>query len=43
MQFIKFNIKSDIKSPLFIGSMVRGVLGGAIKQVVCINPSFKYT
>ena len=40
MKYIKFDIKTPIDAPEFIGSMIRGVLGGALKDVVCINPSF---
>ena len=36
------NLKSDFKLPYeFTGSAIRGVLGFALKRVVCINPSFK--
>jgi len=32
---------SDVKLPFFTGSMLRGVLGYALKRVVCINPSYQ--
>ena len=32
---------STYKPPFFIGSMLRGVLGNALKQVSCINPSYQ--
>ncbi len=41
MDYTTFFITSDIKAPKFMGSMVRGALGPALKEVVCINPSFK--
>jgi len=41
LDFIKLDIKSDIKAPFFIGSSVRGGLGAALKSVVCVNPTFE--
>ncbi|WP_200762293.1 hypothetical protein [Nitrosophilus alvini] len=32
--------KKEYKPPRFIGSMVRGTMGVALKRVVCINPSY---
>jgi len=29
------------KPPYFMGSMLRGALGYALKKVTCINPSYK--
>jgi len=41
MKCIKFTITSSLQAPLFIGSMIRGAMGGALKEVVCVNPSFE--
>jgi CRISPR-associated endoribonuclease Cas6 len=42
MNYLKltFEIISDKKPYLFIGSKIRGMLGYSLKDVVCINPSF---
>jgi len=37
--FTKLSIRIDAKPPYFIGSELRGAMGYALKQVVCINPS----
>lgn len=31
----------EYKPPFFMGSMLRGVIGNALKQVVCINPAYR--
>ena len=42
MTYTKLTFKADVKKPyLFIGSMIRGALGYALKEEVCINPSFE--
>lgn len=41
MNFTKITIIINHKSNYFIGSQIRGALGYALKQVVCINPSYK--
>ncbi len=44
IKFIKIEIefnKSKKKPPYFMGSMLRGAFGYALKRVVCINPSFE--
>ena len=41
MNYTKYLVTTDIKAPKFIGSMVRGALGVALKEVVCINPAFE--
>ena len=41
VQSIQFIVKADYSAPPFIGSMVRGALGQALKEVVCVNPNFK--
>jgi len=42
MKYSKITFKSDFKlSYLFIGSTVRGVIGQALKKVVCINPKYE--
>lgn len=38
---LTFNIKSEDKPYLFIGSKMRGILGYALKDEVCINPMMK--
>ncbi len=38
---IQFVVQADFSPPPFIGSMVRGALGRALKEVVCVNPSFE--
>jgi len=40
MKYIKIEVTSNLKAPFFIGSMIRGALGNALKDIVCINPSF---
>ena len=37
---IEVNIKTNNKSPYFVGSMIRGAFGYGLKKVTCINPSF---
>ena len=39
LKYIKLDIKANYKPPYFAGSMIRGVLGRALKRVTCINPS----
>ncbi len=34
-------IDGDDKPPFFVGSMLRGAFGSALKRVVCINPSYR--
>ena len=43
MKWIKIDvmIEGDGKPPFFVGSMLRGALGMALKKIVCINPSYK--
>ena len=43
IHWLKIDIETegDVKAPFFTGSMLRGVLGYALKRVVCINPSYK--
>lgn len=42
MHYKKLSYKIDSKKPyLFIGSKVRGALGYALKEEVCVNPSFE--
>jgi len=38
---IDIEIKNDTRIPFFTGSMLRGVIGHALKRVVCINPSYQ--
>ena len=38
---LTFQIKSEKKPHFFIGSKIRGMLGYALKDEVCINPSMK--
>jgi len=38
---IKVKIKTEHKPSYFIGSMIRGAMGHALKKVTCINPSYK--
>lgn len=41
MNYTKLTFKTKVKKPyLFIGSKIRGALGYALKDEVCINPSF---
>ena len=42
-KWLKIDVETDtkIELPFFTGSMLRGVLGYALKRVVCINPSYK--
>ncbi len=43
IKFIKVEIltsSTPFKPPLFLGSMLRGAFGMALKKVVCINPSY---
>ena len=43
MQYIKLSFKAknrDFQYPFFVGSMLRGAFGYALKKVVCINPSY---
>jgi len=39
--YIQVEINSNDKPPFFIGSMIRGAMGYALKKVTCINPSYK--
>jgi len=39
--YIEVNINTDKKPSYFIGSMIRGAMGYALKKVTCINPSYK--
>jgi len=42
MKYKKLTYKTQAKKPyLFIGSKIRGALGYALKEEVCINPSYK--
>ena len=44
LSYIKLDIaiaSEGYRPPFFIGSMLRGVLGNALKSVVCINPSYQ--
>ena len=44
INFIKIEIITSINPfppPLFLGSMLRGAFGMALKKVVCINPSYE--
>ena len=42
LNYSVINVKSNFFMPYdFIGSSIRGVLGVALKKVVCINPSYK--
>jgi len=44
MKFVKLSIicqQNKLYPPYFIGSQIRGAFGYALKQVTCINPSFK--
>ena len=42
MKYHKIEVKIDskLKPPYFIGSMLRGTFGYALKRVTCINPSY---
>lgn len=42
LKWIKIDIKAstEMKPPFFMGSMLRGALGVALKRVVCINPKY---
>jgi len=39
--YIEVKINTTHKPPYFIGSMIRGSMGYALKKVTCINPSYK--
>lgn len=43
LQWLKLDVKTegDYQPPFFVGSMLRGVIGNALKRVVCINPGYK--
>lgn len=43
IEWIKMDcdIEGDYQPPFFVGSMLRGVIGNALKRVVCINPGYK--
>ncbi len=38
---IRVTINSNIRPSYFIGSMIRGTLGYALKKVTCINPTYQ--
>lgn len=38
---LRIEINTDDKLPIFAGSMFRGAFGHALKQTVCINPSYE--
>lgn len=44
LKYLKLDIKvkkdSNFRVPIFIGSMIRGAFGFALKRVVCINPKY---
>jgi CRISPR-associated endoribonuclease Cas6 len=40
LNYVKLSIIINSKAPFFIGSQIRGTLGYALKEVVCINPTF---
>lgn len=39
--YIQVEINTTDKPPFFMGSMIRGAMGYALKKVTCINPSYK--
>ncbi|CAA6818412.1 MAG: CRISPR repeat RNA endoribonuclease Cas6 [uncultured Sulfurovum sp.] len=39
--YVEVKIKTECKPSYFIGSMIRGAMGYALKEVTCINPSYK--
>ena len=39
--YIEVKINTNEKPSYFIGSMIRGAMGYALKKVTCINPSYK--
>ena len=39
--YIQVKINTDQQPSYFIGSMIRGAMGYALKKVTCINPSYK--
>jgi len=43
MKYHKIEVKtnSNVKPPFYTGSMLRGAFGYTLKQVTCINPSYK--
>lgn len=41
LKYVKLSILLKTKPPFFIGSQIRGGLGYALKNVVCINPTYK--
>lgn len=43
LNWLKIDVKTDEKLdlPFFTGSMIRGVIGYALKEVTCINPSYR--
>lgn len=43
IKWVKINVMIDSQDapPFFMGSMLRGALGFALKRIVCINPSYK--
>ncbi|MCK4442087.1 MAG: hypothetical protein KAU90_08760, partial [Sulfurovaceae bacterium] len=39
--YIQVKINTKYKPSYFIGSMIRGAMGHALKKVTCINPSYR--
>ena len=41
VKYIKFSVNAKLSNtpPPFIGSMIRGAMGGSLKEIVCINPT----
>ncbi len=38
---LECTIEGEYRIPFFVGSMLRGVIGHALKRVMCINPSYR--